>query len=94
MWEILFRYISREIISSVGDPVPIYFKGDYSSVGRKYPLCLYFLSHMVQTILKSIIVLFFVQFGPVLCTIWSCSLYDLVLFCPAYNKHFSERLDT
>ena len=28
VWEIPFRYISREIISSVGDPVPIYFKGD------------------------------------------------------------------
>ena len=74
MCEIQLRYISREII--------VVWDGSIL-------LCLYFLSHMVQTILKSIIVLFCVQFGPVLCTIWSCSLYDLVLFCPAYNKHFS-----
>ena len=38
MWEIPFRYISMEIISSVGDPVPIYFKGDNSSVGDPVPI--------------------------------------------------------
>ena len=93
MWEILFRYISREIISSVGDPVPIYFKGDNSSVGRKYPfVSLFFKSYGTNNskiynspVLCTIwscslynLVLFFVQFGPVLCTIWSCSVLHTI----------------